>query len=52
MHDGMKSASRTISRVDIHSGNHIAALSVTYLDGVTSRAGNDGANEQMFALTE
>ncbi|KAG8747361.1 hypothetical protein FRC11_012413 [Ceratobasidium sp. 423] len=52
MHDDMKSASRTISRVDIRSGDHIVALSVTYLDGVTSQAGGNGANEQTFVLTE
>ncbi|KAG8726167.1 hypothetical protein FRC11_000692, partial [Ceratobasidium sp. 423] len=53
MHDDMKSASRSISKVDMRSGDHIVALSVTYLDGVTSRAGGGiGGNEQTFVLTE
>ncbi|CAE6531667.1 unnamed protein product [Rhizoctonia solani] len=51
-YDDVKNASRTISKVVVRSGNHIAALSVTYLDGVTSGTGGDGGNEQTFALTE
>ncbi|CAE6397793.1 unnamed protein product, partial [Rhizoctonia solani] len=52
MHDGAYNASRTISRVEISSGDHIVALSVTYLDGATWRGGGTAGNEQTFALTE
>ncbi|KAL5631987.1 hypothetical protein ACGC1H_000121 [Rhizoctonia solani] len=52
IHDGTNHTSRTISEVGIRSGDHIVALSVTYLDGVTWRGGGHGGNEQTFTLTE
>ncbi|KAL5631986.1 hypothetical protein ACGC1H_000120 [Rhizoctonia solani] len=53
MHDGANDASRTISKVDIRSGNEIISISTTYLDGMTSGGGgNNGGNEHRFTLTE
>ncbi|CAE6471176.1 unnamed protein product [Rhizoctonia solani] len=52
MHDGAYNASRTISKVEIRSGSHVVALSVTYLDGVTWRGGGTAGHEQTFTLTE
>ncbi|CAE6335832.1 unnamed protein product [Rhizoctonia solani] len=43
-------ASRTISKVGIRCGNYIISLSVTYLDGVTSRGGGDTHIEHTFNL--
>ncbi|CUA70438.1 hypothetical protein RSOLAG22IIIB_04176 [Rhizoctonia solani] len=53
MHDGTNNASRTISKIDIRSGDVIVSLSITYLDGVVSHGGgNRGGIEQTFTLTE
>ncbi|CEL61513.1 hypothetical protein RSOLAG1IB_10086 [Rhizoctonia solani AG-1 IB] len=49
-YDDVTHASRTISKIAIHSGNHIAALSVTYLDSMTWGGGGDGGIEQTFVL--
>ncbi|KAH7335929.1 hypothetical protein B0J17DRAFT_668392 [Rhizoctonia solani] len=52
IHDDMTNASKTISKVDIRYGHHIVALSVTYLDGVTSGDGGIAGSPGTFTLTE
>ncbi|CAE6495894.1 unnamed protein product [Rhizoctonia solani] len=49
--DHTDDASRTISKVVLHSTGHIVGLSVNYLDGATSRAGREAGNVHTFALT-
>ncbi|CAE6475132.1 unnamed protein product [Rhizoctonia solani] len=52
IHDDMVNAAKTISQVGIRYGHHIVALSVTYLDGVTSGDGGDVGMAGTFTLTE
>ncbi|CAE6448413.1 unnamed protein product [Rhizoctonia solani] len=49
--DDTDNASRTISKVEVHSSGYIIGLSVHYLDGVVSRAGREAANKHTFKLT-
>ncbi|ELU37441.1 Jacalin domain-containing protein [Rhizoctonia solani AG-1 IA] len=51
IHHDTINASKTVSKVGIRCGNHIIALSITYLDGTTLRAGGNGNVEHLFTLT-
>ncbi|CAE6520629.1 unnamed protein product [Rhizoctonia solani] len=50
INDDTINASRTIWKIGIRSSDYIDSLSITYLDGVTSRAGGDGGDEHTFTL--
>ncbi|KAH7333548.1 hypothetical protein B0J17DRAFT_128543 [Rhizoctonia solani] len=51
IYDDTDKASKTISKLEIHSTGNIVGLTVHYLDGAISRAGREGGNVHTFTLT-
>ncbi|CAE6405285.1 unnamed protein product [Rhizoctonia solani] len=51
IYDDTINASKTIWKVVLRSSDYIDSLSITYLDGTTSRGGGNGGDEHTFALT-
>ncbi|CAE6491743.1 unnamed protein product [Rhizoctonia solani] len=51
INDDFDKASKTISKLEIHSTGHIIGLIVYYLDGAISRAGREAGNVHTFILT-